>query len=76
MDIEIVTNEIGELLEDALDDVFLKMQDEYGITNGDISPYEYWCVGDALQILADEIAKVIMRQARDEIFRLKSSEVK
>ena len=52
---EAIYNEVKTRLEDAVQDIFIEMQDKLGITSGDVSP-EY---GFQLEIDTRMLAKMI-----------------
>ena len=57
------TNEkILKLLEDKVDDIFLEMQNELDINNGDISPLDAFELDNYIKQLADKIEVVLNNQ--------------
>lgn len=53
---------IMELLNDKIEDVFLELQDELEIEDGDIQPSDYFKLNELLEELATHIETVVKYQ--------------
>lgn len=55
---------VSELLEDAVTDIFIAVQDKIGIECGDVEPLDEFELQKAQETLTDKIVEILRKQSQ------------
>lgn len=61
-----MVGEIIKKIEDCVNEIFVEMQDDYDITNGDCSPWDEFELDKATERLAVVMVGILLRQMGGE----------